>query len=329
MRYLRPINRISAVALACAGICLAACATLPPAAVQERFNAASVPYRISQAGHFIIDVSINGDTALPFIIDSGATVSVLYADTAETAGLIADSNEIFVAGLIAIGQRKTVSNVTVTVGDKSVDLDRIAILETSNTPNGAAGLLGTDFLSDYSVLFNRDAKEASFIDGETIDRSAFSGWSRIALQTRLRGYDDLGLYFAQTKLENIEAPVLIDIGSDTNFVNWSLAEMDNEIRRLRRRLDRAVKLEGAVGTTKIRMQTQFHEVDLGLQRWSDIPIVIMDFDTLADVAPVESPMMVAGAGMFSDRTFAFDFAGNAIYIYPEKARGNAVIKPDT
>ena len=253
MRHLRLSKRISASAFACAGFCMAACASLPPDAVQERFSAASVPYHISQAGHFIIDVSVNGDTPLPFIIDSGATVSVLYADIAEAAGLIADADEISVAGLVAIGQRKTVSGVTLSAGETAINLNRIAILETPHIPNGAAGLLGTDFLSDFSVLFNRDTKEASFLDGETIDRSAFSGWKRITLQTRLRGYNDLGLYFAQTKLEDIMAPVLIDIGSDTNFVNWSLAEMDDEIRHLRRRLDRAVKLQGAVETAKIRM----------------------------------------------------------------------------
>ncbi len=319
MQYLRLRNSIRSAAIAFVATLIAACETLSPASIDARYAEVTVPYRISDAGHFLIDVSVNNASAEPFIIDSGATISALYAATAEKAGLIADDNKISVAGLVEIGQRQTISNVSLTIGKSSRSLSRMAVLQNPDISNDAAGLLGTDFLSSYCLIFNRQTQTVSFLDGKTLNKSAFSGWRRISLSPSPGGYDDIGLYFAKTRLALVRAPVLIDTGSDTNFVNWPLAEMDDEIRKMKRSLNRAVKLQGALGTTKLRMQTKFFDVTLGNQNWPVIPIVIMDFDTLANVAPVNAPMMVAGAAMFSGRTFAFDFAGGAIYIYPEHA----------
>ena len=57
---------------------LSACATRPVAPVSGiagLAEAVTVPYRISESGRFLIDVSINDGRQRPFSVDTGATVS--------------------------------------------------------------------------------------------------------------------------------------------------------------------------------------------------------------------------------------------------------------
>jgi len=60
---------------------LSACASgnfTSPRQLEAYPNAVSIPYRISDAGHLIVDVSVNGQSPQPFIIDSGANASAIY-----------------------------------------------------------------------------------------------------------------------------------------------------------------------------------------------------------------------------------------------------------
>lgn len=68
-----------------ASLFLSACATTeitPIASIQSINGGFNVPYRVSDAGHFLVDVSINESERRPFILDTGANVSVIYEPTA-------------------------------------------------------------------------------------------------------------------------------------------------------------------------------------------------------------------------------------------------------
>ena len=168
--------------------------------------------------------------------------------------------------------------------------------------------------------FNKADLTASFIPSSQISRDNFSGWRRIHLRNHIEFFPDNGLYFANIFLKGESTPVLIDTGSELNFVNWELASEDEEIAKLRRRLRKAVELQGAIDSAPLQMRAVYYDVSLGNQFWPEVDVVILEFDTLNEIAPVDEPMMLAGAGMFSPKTFAFDFGGNAIYIHepPDK-----------
>lgn len=298
-------------------VCLAACATIetaPPTIAETLPDAITIPYRISSAGRFVVDISINGHSARPFAVDTGATVSVVYESTARSLNLEADSQSVLVRGLVSIGERPIVEGVTFQIGTGAFPLDQIAILETPTASERIAGLLGTDILADYAIVFNKEAMLATLVPSRFTGTRAFPGWRRIPLRKRVGAYPDYGLHFAQVSLKNRKIPVLIDTGSDLNIVNWHLATLDEDMRRHHRKLREQLQLEGALGSSRLRLGTQFLDLVLGRHYWPEIDVIIMELETLSVVAPVAEPMMIAGAGMFTPWTVAFDLGGDALYI---------------
>ena len=299
---------------------LNACASVEVAPVTQIENlpgSFTVPYHISDAGHLIVDISINGRPAQPFIVDTGANVSAIYAAQAEAMELVKAENGVVVNGLVSTNIRPNLEAVVFKIGPKWFLPSSVILLEEPIIKNDAIGLLGLDVLSTYTVLFNRTTMMASFIQSEEVNADTFAGWKKISLQNKVDSFPDNGLYFAQVILKDKPVPVLIDTGSDLNLVNWPLATLDEVFEKVQRRLQAEMRLQGANESTSLQMRTIFFDVALGKQNWPEVDVVIMNFDTFTKIAPVDRPFMIAGAPMFTPSTFAFDFAGNRLYIYPQ------------
>ena len=91
-----------------ASLFLSACATTeitPIASIQSINGGFNVPYRVSDAGHFLVDVSINESERRPFILDTGANVSVIYEPTATEMDLLVEGGVVAVNGLVGSGLR--------------------------------------------------------------------------------------------------------------------------------------------------------------------------------------------------------------------------------
>ena len=275
-----------------------------------------MPFRDSEAGHFLIDVSVNDHEARPFILDTGANVSVIYEPAAKEIGLVADTEMIDVNGLIGSGLRPRLDGIELTIGPETYTTENAILLEASGFENDAIGLLGVDVLSESVLVFNSTDQVVTFLPSEAIDPSLFAGWRQIRLRNQISGYEDNGLYFAETILKDERVPVLIDTGSDINIINWSLATLDESFKRVQRRLRQQTELHGATESSVISLQTKFFELQLGQQNWPEIEVLVLDFEGFTDIAPVDKPFMVAGATMFAGQDFAFDFARNRIYIRP-------------
>ena len=299
---------------------LAGCATRPVAPVsqfEDLAGAITVPYQISDSGRLLVDVSINGGPARPMSVDTGATVSVIYGDFAAQSNLTVSDRTRFVRGLVAQGDRPVIKDVEFQIGGKTERLDEVVMLATPSIQDEAIGLLGGDILRRYTVVFNRETLRVSFIPNGQTDRSAFSGWTRIPLRRLTQTPADTGLYFAVTALDGDRIPVLIDTGSNLNFINWKLATLDESIRRLERRLIRNGTLQGALDSTSATLETTFYDLKLGGQYWDEVPVIVTGLGGLADIAPTDKPFMVAGANLFAPHTLALDLAGLMLYLHPE------------
>ena len=299
---------------------LTACATKPIAPVSQiesLAGAVTVPYRISESGRLLIDVSINGAPARPLSLDTGATVSVIYSNFAKASDFDISDRELFVRGLVGEGDRPVIEDIVFQIGGRLFPLDQVVMLDSPSIKDEAVGLLGGDILRHYTVLFNRDSLSATFVPRGAVDHSAFSGWTHIPLRTLRDKETDADLYFATTKFVRTPVSVLIDTGSNLNFINWKLAKMDENIRRLERNMVRNGTLQGALDSTSATVETVFYDLKLGGQHWDEIPVVVTGLDGLASIAPVDEPLMVAGATLFTPYTVAFDLKGLSLYLHPD------------
>jgi hypothetical protein len=307
-------------ALAALAPLIVACATYTPTAPDQLElmpGAVTIPYKISDAGHLILNIRVNGTDAKPFLLDSGANTSAIYDEHASSMGLVPIDKKVAVNGLVASGLRPIAENVAFQIGETTFVRDHVVILERLKSDNAAMGLLGVDVLADYTLQFNKDKLLVTFIPSESVKRGHFSGWRKIPLRNRVSPYPDSGLYFAFAEFTDKKTPVLVDTGSELSIINWPLATMDPNLKRLRRKIIKAIEFEGANESTELRMRSYFPELELGTHVWTDVPVLIMDFDSLSMIAPADKPMMIAGASMFTPSSFAFDFKNNMIYILPE------------
>lgn len=300
---------------------LTSCATtaaLSPTAFESHPNAVTVPYRISSAGRIVLDVAINDNEPKPFVLDTGANVSVIYEGFSEGMGLHPTGETVLVRGLVSIGRRPIIEKVDFVIGENNLRTSRIAVLETPPIRDGAVGLLGTDVLSDYVVLFNKESLMATLIPSEQSDPDFFDGWRTIPLKNNAKGRSDIGLYFGETLINRTIVQVLIDTGSNSNFINWRLATINNNVKRFERNLRKKGKLQGALESTDLKMDTVLTELEIGQKYWSEIDVTVIELDPLITIAPVDRPMMIAGAGMFTPWTIAFDFGRNNIHMFPHE-----------
>ncbi len=299
---------------------LAGCAISPPVSpdrLSARPGAVTVPYRISDAGHLIMDIRINGLPPKPFLVDTGASISAVYTDYAPSLGLNVTEETVSVIGLTGSGLRPLAENIEFQIGEASFRQDKIVVLDRLKVDNEAVGLVGVDVLAEYVLQFNNNARTVTLIEGDKVDRSDFSGWQQIPLRNRVKGYPDSGLYFASVELKGKETPVLIDTGSELSIINWPLASLDPQMKKVRRQIRDKINFEGAIDSFPLKMRTVFFDVKLGDKSWPEIPVFIMDFDTLTPIAPADKPLMIAGVDLFTSSTFAFDFKDNMIYVRPE------------
>jgi len=297
------------------------CATNPVAPVmiiETDPDAVTVPYRLSSAGRIVIDVVVNGAKPQPFVLDTGASVSVLYDNFAEEIGLTPTGDTVLIRGLVAVGRRPVIEDVDFDIGGKRFNSGRAVTLETPGTSDNSVGLLGSDILSYSLLLFNHETMMATFLPSETVKPRIFSGWLGISLKGNTKGREDIGLHFAETDFEDKPIPVLIDTGSNTNFINWRMATLDKSIKRIERRMRTEGVLQGALESTPLRLNTKLFGLSLGEKYWPELDVTVIELEPLSTIAPVDRPMMIAGAGMLTPQTFAFDFGRNQIYIRPSE-----------
>ncbi len=147
------LRRMSAVR---AGIALAllsglgvfqACSTAAPSRV------ASVPIQTINR-KFLVPVVLNEGQTATFLLDTGASTSVITPDLARRLGLDTSSRTTLGRARIASGQEVEVSMVRMTsirVGSARIDNLNVAVYEHANPPITVDGFLGVDFIGRFTM----------------------------------------------------------------------------------------------------------------------------------------------------------------------------------
>ena len=148
--------------LVIASLLLSACSpttVTPISSLQFQPDGFIVPYRVSDAGHFLIDVSVNENAPQAFILDTGANVSAIYEPAAKAMDLIAGEGMVSVNGLVGSGLRPRLDGIELTIGPKTYHPNNAILLEASKFENQAIGLLGVDILSESILVFSSHFEE--------------------------------------------------------------------------------------------------------------------------------------------------------------------------
>lgn len=306
-------------------ILLSGCVIGPPPLSNDMFadmKGVSIPYSFSSQQHFLVNVRINGSPPLPFLIDTGASISAIFDDTAENMNIAyTDEDTRNVRGLIQSAQRPLIVLDTFELASISREGHPVVVLPRDGRAPIAAGVLGMDILSNYTVAFVRSEKTLFLIDAEDFQRERLTGWKYLPLTDVLYDGTDLGLHRTTASIFRRPVPALIDTGTSVSLMNWEAAEHHFALGQLKEQLRQRWRLEGAIGEFHPTSAAQINRFATGEYIWRSAVFLVLDFEPLEKLDIGTSELIIIGSDLLSEQSFVMDFHSNNMWIWPS---GNLV-----
>ena len=301
---------------AAAALCLSACATGPKtleeAVVSD--DAIRVPLSASPDGLLIATVVLNDGSARPFLIDTGATRTVMFqsvVDELELEGL----RHLRVHGMVGSEVRGTATLDSLSLAQETLeDLEVIVLPDRpydAEDPLVADGILGMDVLGNYRLYVGPARDELVLLGLDQPAPVMPLNWARVDLEPNPFGRETKGLRFLHMRVNGRMAPALLDTGSDVSVMTYEFANWP-EVRQARRRMKEQFELAGAVEVFNPRVEVRGVDMRAGSRVWYDEDIIIKSLDSLEVMGVAGQPFMIAGANLLDDGMFYLDFSENVL-----------------
>ncbi|HSG59556.1 MAG TPA: aspartyl protease family protein [Woeseiaceae bacterium] len=274
---------------------------------------AVVPYRISSVGQIVVDARLNDDGPFSFAIDTGASITVVFDETRQAAGIEAlTSSRVSIQGLVASGQFPLVSVKRLWVGEEGWADARMASIPGDSVALGSIdGILGVDFLSRYSVGLSTANKALRLYPPELTSERAYLGWTSIPLHSLQIPDSKATAYTIDLVIGPETIPALFDLGATTNVMNWRAARA-LEVRPLQPKQRNSVA--GALQSAPIKAEININLVKTQNIHWRNRTFLIADFPVFEVLDTGGQPMAIVGTDLFGGRDLIIDFARNRVLV---------------
>jgi predicted aspartyl protease len=187
---------------------------------------ATVPLKALEKSQVYTTSVMMGKLTKPFLIDTGASATLLSADlvtTLKLPGRAVPSDRLAsaVAGKECASMKATLHELPLlTLGSVEIRGVNGLRFETAAVPDGLAGVMGMDVLQQFDLSFNPKAKTLNLAPPSVLPTA--SAAAAIPLQKKL------GVFLAKLTL-NGQGPftVLLDTGADSTFISGAIAQRLN------------------------------------------------------------------------------------------------------
>ena len=327
---------IIAIALAALAVTIGAAA---PARAGE--PVASTSYTTDIYGLLTVKTMVNGEGPYNFIIDTGATTSLIFQNLADRHQFQpSDRPPQVVFGLAAqgaftaydIGELRvgaTGAAAGETAGETargSVGLDNLAsvILPDWAGDVKPQGILGLDFLTRYILVFNAVPGERAgrldiYAPGDGPARSATRGWRRIKLTQQNFGIDVEHDLFTAAGLINdtYRMRFMIDLGASGSVINRAVFDGANRYRVTVRKS--ATRVENSITGVLERdpetaLTVRAPHLRIGRNVWRRQVLTLFDAPIFAELGMQETPFGLFGADLVRERSFMLNLPGEEMRI---------------
>lgn len=296
---------------------------LAPALARATEPVAALPYRIDYGGWFTVQAMVNGRGPYDFIVDTGATQTLVFRKLGADLSLPPSGGPPqTVLGIAAAGRFPTYLIEDIALGP--VGLQRLTTVILDDWAVGGRsphGVLGLDFLARYFIIFDRDRREIRLYENRRSLEIAAPGWRATELRRRTFNLDRGGLYTVDAYPNSRRIRFIIDLGATGTIIN----------ERARARMTRAGQMAISVnprrGETGSRVTDALSEktraeavkVDnfrIGRTRWYSLVFTAFDAPIFDELGVQGEAFGLLGADLFHDRSFALDFNGEQLFIGP-------------
>jgi hypothetical protein len=155
-----------------------ACSTATPSVLQPSSRGTPVAIRTIR-NKFLVPVVLNGTQLATFLLDTGASATVITPDLARRLGAEAASGATKARARIASGQEVDVPVVritSITIGSATVDNLNVAVYElpvmdpSAKPPVTVDGFLGVDVIARFTMTLDPRAGTLTFEPAEALAR---------------------------------------------------------------------------------------------------------------------------------------------------------------
>ena len=293
--------------LLCLGLAVAA---LPQAAKAETDT---VPFRKTERGLLLVDVRINDRGPFPFLIDTGATTSVIFEPLAQRLDLERTQNTYaMVHGIVESGEHPLTRLDQIKIGKATTtDLEAI-VLKSPSVQRDWVGIIGLNFLNEFVLVFDNNDLTLTLYKHDDVPRRLFSGWRKLPVYHDTTLKRPFKLLFVPVRVDGKKIDALIDLGSTTLILNWPGARRIG-LDRLYRRLEEKWLVEGATGEFRPRTVLKDAEIKIG-RLTATGSMLIVDTKALRELNRQDVPFLILSAGLFGQGSFAVDVTTPAVYL---------------
>ncbi len=266
-----------------------------------------VPFTTTERGLILVDVHINGQGPFPFLVDTGATSSVIFAPLAERLGLGQTKQRYaIVHGIVESGQHPVSVVDSLQIGEATLSGVEAIVLQSPAVQRTWLGIIGLDYLEEYVFVFRNRRREQTltlFRHGD-MPRNYLTGWRELPVYhdaTLKRPYK---LLFVPIRVDGKRLDGLIDLGSSTPIMNWAGARRIG-FDRMYRRLEEQWLIQGATG--EFAPKTIIKDVEIAIGRLTSRgSLLVIDTPALRELNRQDTPFLILNAILFSRSDFAVD-----------------------
>lgn len=253
----------------------------------------------------MVGTMVNGMGPYPFIIDTGASKSVIYRGLTAMTGMRALPNQS--KRIITANGYKRVLVYPVT--DFYVLGRTLRVDETVALPDiigsDAKGLIGVDMLAGHTLFMDLKAGEANL----EISSDGPLGGDWTMIQGRPVAYGSLAL---EVNIGGLDVPVIVDTGASDTVINSAGSEaVGRSAEGIRRETIRA---SIAGGREMVFTALRVPEFGIGAFTRQNMRLVVSDVPVFALLGAGEVPAIILGMDLLGEQPFAIDFKNWRLYL---------------
>lgn len=253
----------------------------------------------------MVNTIVNGLGPYPFIIDTGASKSVIYRGLTALTGMAAIPNRSRRI-ITATGYKRV---LVYPVTDFYVLGRTLKVEETVALPDiigsDAKGLIGVDMLAGHTLYM--DLKSGAANLELSTDDGPGEGW--VMVQGRPVAYGSLAL---EVNIGGLDVPVIVDTGASDTVINTAGSEaVARSAEGIRRETIRA-SISG--GREMIFTALRVPEFNVGAFQHQNMRLVVSDVPVFTLLGAKDVPAIILGMDLLGEQPFAIDFKNWRLYL---------------
>ena len=253
----------------------------------------------------MVGVHVNGVGPFPFIIDTGASRSIIYRSLTAMLQLQAVPNKSRNI-ITANGYRRA---LIYPIGDIFALGHTLQIEETVALPDipgsNAKGLIGVDLLAGRTLFVRPDASLAVLLS----NAESLEGGDWTYVQGRPVAYGSLAL---SIDIGGVSVPVIVDTGASDTVINKAGAE--TLLRAATGISSEKITAIIARGRAVAREKLILPNFVLGGRKFENTSIYVADVPVFRLLGAAKVPAIILGMNVLNQQDFALDFSNWRLYL---------------